>query len=126
MVTVSRVVAATPEAAWDLLVSTRTWPSWGPSVAAVDPPDTTIRHGLQGRVRTPVGLWLPFRVTECDPPRSWSWSVLGVPATSHRVTPTPGGCQIAFDVPAWAAPYLVVCRVALGRIACLLESAPTS
>lgn len=81
---------------------------------------------MQGRVRTPVGLWLPFRVTRCEPPHFWAWSVLGIPATTHTVEPAPGGCRISFGVPAVAFPYLVVCLVALRRIAALLEVAGPS
>jgi len=121
MPSVSRVVAAPPEAAWELLSSTRTWPLWGPSVVAVEPADATIHTGMRGRVRTPVGVWLPFRITSCDPPRAWGWSVGPIPATSHTVDAVPGGCRIGFAVALPALPYLVVCRVALGRIAELLE-----
>lgn len=121
---VSREVAADPAAAWELLVSTRRWPEWGPSVTAVDPADTTIVDGLTGRVRTPVGVWLPFRITSMDPPRTWAWSVLGLAATTHRVEAAPGGCRVAFGVPPVAFPYLVVCRLALARIAALLEGPP--
>lgn len=122
LTTVSREVEASPAAAWDLLVSTRTWPRWGPTVAAVEPADTTIRLGMQGRVQTPVGVWLPFRITHYDPPHSWTWSVLNIPATSHLVEAVPGGCRVDFVVPALALPYRVVCDVALIRIAGLLES----
>lgn len=122
MASVSRVVAASPESAWELLSSTRTWPVWGPSVTAVEPADATIHTGMRGRLRTPVGVWLPFRITSCDAPRSWGWSVGGVPATSHTVDVVPGGCRIGFAVAAPALPYLVVCRIALGRIADMLES----
>ncbi|MDE3205533.1 MAG: SRPBCC family protein [Acidobacteriota bacterium] len=122
MAAVSRTVAATPEAAWELLASTRTWAMWGPSVTAVDPPDATIEAGMHGRVRTPLGPWLPFCITRCDPPRSWAWTVLGIPATTHTITPVPGGCRISFGAPTVALPYLAVCRVALGRIARLLET----
>ena len=123
MITVSRCVEATPEAAWDVLASTRAWTRWGPSVTAVDPADSTISSGMRGRVRTPVGIWLPFRITGFDPPHRWAWSVLGIPATSHRVDPAPGGCRISFGVPVAAFPYLLVCRVALRRIAELLAAA---
>lgn len=121
MPSVTRVVAASPEAAWELLTSTRTWPRWGPSVVAVEPSDGTIHAGMRGRVRTPVGVWLPFRITNCDPPRTWGWSVGPIPATSHTVEAVPGGCRIGFAVALPALPYLVVCQVALGRIAALLE-----
>lgn len=65
---------------------------------------------------TVTGMTLSFEVTVFDPGRQWSWTVAGVPATGHRVDPTPGGCRVCFDVPWWAWPYLSVCAVALGRI----------
>lgn len=119
--TASRFVPVPPAAAFELLVRTRSWPRWGPSVVAVDPPDARIELGTTGRVRTAVGLWLPFEVTALEKGRSWSWRVAGVPATGHRVEPTDGGCRICFDVPAPAAPYLAVCHLALRRLAALLD-----
>jgi len=116
-VSVGRDVAAPPAAAWDVLTNTRFWPMWGPSVLAVDPADARIGPGSTGRVRTAVGVWLSFAVTDWHEGRSWSWRVAGLPATGHRVEPTADGCRVSFDVPAVAAPYLLVCRIALGRIA---------
>ena len=119
---VSRFVEASPEDAWALISRTRSWPEWGPTISAVQPGDAEIGLSLRGRVRTPVGLWLPFRITAFDPPRSWAWSVLSIPATSHSVAPAPGGCRITFAVPAPAAAYLAVCHLALERIAGMLEA----
>jgi uncharacterized protein YndB with AHSA1/START domain len=122
--TVSRHVAAGPDAAWELLTSTRAWTRWGPSVTAVEPADAVVFEGLVGRVRTPVGLWLPFRITALVPGHSWAWSVLGIPATSHQVEAEPGGSRVTFGVPGPALPYLLVCRLALRRIAAALEAGP--
>ena len=121
---VSRTVAAPPAAAWDLLTSTGTWTRWGPSVSAVDPPDAPLYAGLAGRVRTPVGIWLPFRITDVVPLHTWTWSILGLPATGHTVDSVPGGCRITFGVPPVAALYLPVCWWALRRIASELENRP--
>jgi len=49
--------------------------------------------------------------------------VLSIPATSHLVEPAGRGCRISFSGPAPAFAYIVVCRLALGRIAALLEAA---
>ena len=122
MFTVTRTMAASPDAAWDLLASTGTWARWGPSVTAVEPADTLLSAGLVGRVRTPLGIWLPFRITHLDPGRSWAWSIAGLPATSHRVDTAPGGCSVTFEVPGPALPYLLICRTALRRIAAEIES----
>jgi hypothetical protein len=67
-------------------------------------------------VRTVLGAWLPFEVTEFTEGRSWRWRVAGLPATSHLVEPRPGGCRVTFGVPFAAAPYALVCQEALRRI----------
>jgi hypothetical protein len=121
MPSVGRFIEASPDAAWDLIACTRSWPSWGPSVSAVEPSGALLSAGMRGRVRTPLGVWLPFTITRFEPPHRWSWSVLGVPATSHRVEMAPGGCRVSFGVPLPALAYLAVCRLALGRIAEQLE-----
>lgn len=114
--TVAREMQVDPDVAWQLLVDTSRWPEWGPSVTEVDLPGGRIGPGSSGRVRTVPGPRLRFEVTEFTEGRSWSWRVAGVPATSHRVEPVPGGCRVTFGVPVAAAPYLVVCREALRRI----------
>ena len=119
----SQCIAATPGAAWDLLATTGTWTRWGPSVTAVEPADTFLSEGLNGRVRTVIGIWLPFRITHVDQRHSWSWSVLGIPATSHQVDAVPGGCRVTFGVPSVGFPYLLICQLALRRIARELEAA---
>ena len=78
--------------------------------------------GARGRVRTPVGGWLPFEVTAVEPGHRWSWRVGGVPATGHRVDPLGATrSRLVIEVPWWAAPYVVVCRVALRRLAVVAE-----
>ncbi len=138
---VDRFVPAAPEVVWDLLVDTDRWPEWGPSVTAVeltgaegtglvgaDPGidgrhTTRIHAGSTGRVRTAVGVWAPFRITGFDDGRSWSWDVAGIPATTHTLKPAAGGCRVGFGVPLVAAPYALVCRVALERIDRLARNA---
>ncbi len=109
-------------AAWRLLADTRLWTSWGPTISDVDLDPPVIRTGARGRVRTSVGAWLPFEITEVVPGTRWSWKVMGVPATGHRVEVTPTGSRVVFEVPTVVAPYAVVCRLALRRMARLLTS----
>lgn len=123
----TREIEAPAGAAWALLTEVARWPAWGPSVRGVDLDGggRVIGLGSTGRVRPMVGPGLPFVVdafTDVDPAqRSWSWRVAGVPATGHRVEDLGDGrCRVGFRVPAPAAPYGLVCRVALHRIDHLL------
>jgi uncharacterized protein YndB with AHSA1/START domain len=122
MLSVHRVIAAPPEAAWRLLTDLDAWPQWGPTLksAELDQPFEELTLHATGRVQTPVGVTVPFEVTEFDPGRHWAWKVAGVPATGHRVDPADGGARVAMDVPLWAAAYLTVCALALRRIEKLL------
>ena len=118
---VGRDLDAPAEAVWDLLVDTVRWPDWGPTVAGAEIASggdgTRITLGATGAVRTPVGLSLPFRITELEPGRRWAWAVAGVGATAHRVEALgPERCRATFEVPRWAAPYAAVCALALRRL----------
>jgi Polyketide cyclase / dehydrase and lipid transport len=118
MLTVERVITAPPEAVWDVLTDVETWSHWSPAISRseVDGSDNRIRCGSTGRVYTPVGVAVPFVITEFDPGRLWAWTVAGVPATRHRVDAVPDGARVSFEVPWWASAYLPVCSVALRRI----------
>lgn len=103
---------------WDQLTRIRQWPRWGPSVVDVQCEDECIRLGSSGRVKTVLGIWLPFEVTDLEPGHSWHWRVGGLPATGHRVEPcAPGQCRLVFQIPWWMAPYGLVCREACRRLA---------
>ncbi len=123
-ISVSRVIPVDPSVVWDLLVDTSRWSEWGPSVTRVDLPTVKLRAGSTGRVRSPLGFWLPFTITGFEDGRAWSWTVAGIPATTHTVEPTPDGCRVTFGVPMLAAPYALVCRAALRRIERLAQAAP--
>ena len=112
--TFSKLLDAPAGRVWDLIIDTWTWPSWGPSVKAVKCRQRRITAGCQGRIKTPLGLWLPFRVTRFEPERYWAWRVAGLAATGHQVDPLgPERCRLSFTVPAWAVGYGIVCRRAL-------------
>ena len=120
--TTSVTVKAPAAAAWELFVDTRRWPEWGPSVARVECGDRCIGPGTTGRVQTVFGFWLSFQVTEFRAGHCWRWRVAGTPATGHRVEALgPDRCRVVFEVPAVAAPYLVVCGWAAQRIKNILE-----
>jgi hypothetical protein len=116
-----RRVNASPEALWEVLTDTTRWMLWGPSITAVECPDRYIRKGSAGQVRTSLGLWLPFLVTDFVDGKYWSWRVVGIRATGHRVEALGANmCRVVFEVPIFAAPYIIVCRAAVKRIAGML------
>ena len=114
---VSQQLESSASTVWRLITDTQTWTRWGPSLKEVDCPERYIRGGLEGRIRTVVGIWLPFTIDSFDPGNYWDWRVAGIAATGHRVESLgPGLCLLTFTVPIWAAGYGIVCRVALNRI----------
>jgi len=119
---VGRTINAPLEKVWELLVDTRSWPLWGPSVASVDVRDRFIRRGSSGRIRTVFGITVRFEISEFEPMRSWRWTVSGISATGHRVERVDDDhCRLLFEVPWWALPYAVVCRQAAENIERILN-----
>jgi hypothetical protein len=121
---VSARVEAPPAVVWDILIDTRTWSEWGPSVAEVelDHDGPRIDAGSSGRVRTAAGIWMAFEVTEWEDGARWTWDVEGVRATGHRVEAgDEEWSRVVFEVPYVAAPYAAVCRSAATRIVELAE-----
>jgi hypothetical protein len=117
---VSRTVEAPAEVVWELLVDTRRWPEWGPSVTDVECSDRVIREGSTGRVRVAGAIWVPFEIVSCTGLR-WTWRVAKIPATGHRVEPYNGTCRVGFELPLWGVGYVPVCERALDRIAEMVE-----
>lgn len=118
---VTRRIDAPATVVWEQLATTRHWPGWGPTVRAVDPADAEVTPGMRGTVTTPVGLRLPFEVTDVDPGRRWHWRVAGVTATDHLVQPDGDGCVATIRIPTWAPFYAPVCALALRRLADRVE-----
>jgi uncharacterized protein YndB with AHSA1/START domain len=117
MLTVDRVIQAAPAAVWAVLVDLDAWPKWGPTVAGAELLDSDeLGLGERGKVWTPVGIPLPFTITEFEPGRSWAWQVAGVPATRHSVAPHDRGTRASMAAPVWAAAYLPILAVGLQRI----------
>lgn len=115
---VVKVINAPVERVWDLLADTRQWPAWGPSVRHVECPQRYIYSGLQGRLKTAVGIWVKFEITACEPLVFWDWKVFGFAATGHRLKKrTENSCELIFELPFIAFPYALICRLAANRIA---------
>lgn len=114
----SRDLDRSAEETWRIITDTMLWPSWGPSVISVTCRDRFIRAESRGRLRTTLGFRIPFAVTDYVQGRYWGWQVGGVSATGHRVIPLDAHrSRLEFEVPWWAAPYILVCLIALQRIA---------
>lgn len=112
-----RNIDASAAVVWQLLTDTRCWPSWGPSVRAVEIDGGTVRPGSAGTVETVGGVTLPFVITDVVEGHSWSWEVVGFGATDHRVVPLGDDrCRAGFGVPWLVAPYVAVCALALRRL----------
>lgn len=117
MMQVSRVINASRVRVWEILIDTWLWPVWGPSVAQVESPSRYLTGGLRGRVKTAVGIWLNFEVSEFTVLQSWRWRVAGLPATVHRLRYLDENCcELTFELPLLAFPYALICQQALHRI----------
>ncbi|MGD8991471.1 MAG: hypothetical protein PVI00_08460 [Desulfobacterales bacterium] len=115
---ISRIIKTTPAALWDMLTDTMSWPQWGPTVRAVQSKTRYIRAGSTGQVKTVFGFWAPFVITEWTEGQYWSWRVFNIRATGHRIEIIDDRCcRLIFEVPLWAGPYALICRIAAGRIA---------
>jgi uncharacterized protein YndB with AHSA1/START domain len=121
---VSRRIDAPAETVWKILTALEDWPKWGLTVSGAELSGAgPLGPGSRGKVWTPVGVPLPFEITEFEPGRLWSWNVVGVPATKHGVKSEGNGCRVWMSSPVWAPAYLPVLAVALRRIEQLAKSA---
>lgn len=116
MWTVGRDVEAPAETVWQILTDLDAWPRWGLTVTKAELDGAALLLGATGRVWTPVGLPLPFVISEFDPGRIWGWEVAGVPATRHGVEHRNDGCRVWMSAPTWAPAYLPVLQIAVRRI----------
>ena len=127
LIEIGQAVEAPSDEVWNIMTDTSLWPRWGPSIRRVECADRHIRAGSTGRVQLVSGIWIKFVVTGLAEGRYWSWNVLGVRATGHRVEPIDQThCLAIFEVPIFAAPYVIVCKLALHRIRKLVRSTSTS
>ena len=103
MPTIERFTEASPEAVWSVLVDLDAWPKWGPTVQRAELTESgPLMLRSHGKVWTPLGVALPFTITEFEENRRWAWEVAGIGATSHGVEPDGDGCRAWMSVPWWA------------------------
>jgi hypothetical protein len=115
-------IAASADRVWALLTEFRYWSEWGPSVRAVDSAAEAVAPGVKGHVQTAFGLWLPFEIEDFESRRYWDWSVAGIRATGHRLTPlSDTRTKVAFTVPRLFFPYTIVLARGLRRLQSIAE-----
>lgn len=92
-------ISAPADRVWAVFTDVQQWPSWTRSVTSVEALDgPAIEVGHRFRIKQP---WLPgliWQVTQVDAPRSWTWAVHSVGATTsatHEVVPCrPSKCVV--------------------------------
>lgn len=115
---ISKCITAKKDEVWKILVDTRCWSSWGPSVKAVECSHRYVESGSRGRVKTALGFWVPFTITSCKNRSYWHWKIGSFSATGHGVEELDNSrCRISFSMVWWLFPYGIVCYIALRRIA---------
>lgn len=124
---VSKTISAPTQNVWQVLVDTKQWPTWGPSVKAVSCPQQYISAGLKGKIQTIFGIWINFEITRFEPLKYWEWKVAGIPATGHKLKEIDNNnCEIIFELPFITFPYALICLRAIDRIAHLAKDVDTT
>ena len=73
-----------PAAAWERYAEPARWPTWAPQITGVQVPVPRLAAGVEGRVRGPLGVPLPFVVESVDEvARRWAWTVSAGPVRLH-------------------------------------------
>ncbi len=113
-----------PAEAWERYAEPARWPTWAPQITGVQVPEPRLRAGLEGRVRGPLGLVLPFVVESVDEvARRWAWTVSAGPVRLHLVHwvsdgPDGGsttGLRIRGPLPV-VLGYAPLAQLAIGRL----------
>ena len=117
------IIDAPSKIVWEVLTDTACWKKWGPSVSSVRSRDRYIQSDTTGYVKVIGAIWLPFIITDFVPGKNWSWRVMNIRATGHRLEGISATqCRLIFEVPILAFPYILVCKVAAKRIKEIAEN----
>jgi uncharacterized protein YndB with AHSA1/START domain len=119
----SILIDAPSTTVWRLLGRFEHWPEWGTTVRAVVSDADEVAVGVEGKVKTIAGPWLPFVITDVEHGRTWDWKVAGRRATGHALEPIDASrTRVTFTV-AWPlAPYVIAMRAALRNLKRLAET----
>jgi hypothetical protein len=117
------IIDAPSKIVWRILTDTACWKVWGPSVSSIRCKDRFIQSGTTGHVKVLGIIWLPFIITDFVPGKNWSWRVMNIHATGHRLESISNKqCRLTFEVPIIAFPYILICKIAIQRIKQIAES----
>ena len=124
---VSKTISSPTQNVWQVLIDTKLWPTWGPSVKAVSCTQRYISAGLKGKIQTIFGIWINFEITRFEPLSYWEWKVAGIPATGHKLREiNSNNCELIFELPLITFPYALICLRAINRIAYLAKDVDTT
>jgi len=103
MRTVERFVTPVPAGVvWRILADVEHWPSWTPTVLAVQPLTAAgLRVGARYRVTQPKLRPAIYEVTECTPNEAFTWVQRfpgGTIIADHRLAPRDGGTEVELSV----------------------------
>ena len=117
------IIDAPSKIVWEILTDTTYWKIWGPSVSSIRCKDRFIQSGTTGQVKVLGLIWLPFIITDFVPQKNWSWRVINIHATGHRLESiSTNQCCLIFEVPIIAFPYILICKIAIQKIKQLAEN----
>jgi hypothetical protein len=114
-------IAAPSDRIWPYVAEFEWWPRWGVSISDVESEANRVAPGVTGKVRTRLGLWLPFTIEDVVPGSFWDWSVAGVRATEHHLEPQRDHARVRFTAPLVVAPYAAVMTASLKKLKRLVE-----
>lgn len=118
-----------PAEVWERYARPARWPTWAPQITGVQVPVERLSAGVEGRVRGPAGVTLPFVVESVDEPaRRWSWTVTAGPVRLHLLHWVSGGpdggtttgLRITGPLPV-VVGYAPLAQLAIGRLVRPLE-----
>ncbi|GAA1840399.1 hypothetical protein GCM10009836_19680 [Pseudonocardia ailaonensis] len=122
-------IAAPPERAWEILAAVTEWPSWTPTVTAVQTGPGPLRVGQVVRVSQPGRRPTDYTVSELTPGRSFTWGRAGAAVrqeAGHEVEAADGGCAVHLEFAMEGPLGSLLGALAGGRIRSMVDTEAAS